>query len=575
MTQSNKQQKSVIVIGAGVGGVSTAARLAKAGFKVTIVEKNDFTGGRCSLIHHDGYRFDQGPSLLLLPRFFHEIFQDLGTSLTAEGVELLKCEPNYNIWFGDGSSFEMSTDLTKMKKSIEAVEGIDGFERYLGFLQESHRHYEVSVESVLRRNFPSILSLARPEVLFNLFNIHPLESIWTRASKYFWTERLRRVFTFGSMYMGMSPFDAPGTYSLLQYTELAEGIMYPRGGFHKVVEALVKVGQRLGVEYRLSTDVQSISIDQATGKTNGVVLGDGTLLQSDIVISNADLVYTYNNLLPKTSYADSLSKRETSCSSISFYWSASKVIPELNAHNIFLADEYQESFDSIFKEHLIPTKPSFYVNVPSRIDPSAAPEGKDSVVVLVPVGHLLSDSAGTHRGLSKSTGKSEDVVNSGQDWEKMISLARDTVIATMRARIGVDLTPLITHEIINTPYTWQEKFNLDKGAILGLSHSIMNVLAFRPGTQHSKYKNLYFAGASTHPGTGVPVCIAGSKIVAEQILRDSGYKSHEIPWTQNNTKSPKSGLDKMQDTSALTLFQAFLGALVAILLAYYYLVIAA
>lgn len=146
----------------------------------------------------------------------------------------MKCEPNYNIWFGDGSSFEMSTDLTKMKKAIEAVEGIDGFERYLGFLQESHRHYEVSVESVLRRNFPSILSLARPEVLFNLFNIHPLESIWTRASKYFWTERLRRVFTFGSMYMGMSPFDAPGTYSLLQYTELAEGILYPRGGFHKV-----------------------------------------------------------------------------------------------------------------------------------------------------------------------------------------------------------------------------------------------------------------------------------------------------------------------------------------------------
>ncbi|SPJ74165.1 probable phytoene dehydrogenase AL-1 (carotenoid biosynthesis protein al-1) [Fusarium torulosum] len=571
MSDIKQQQKSVIVIGAGVGGVSTAARLAKAGFKVTIVEKNDFTGGRCSLIHHDGYRFDQGPSLLLLPRFFHEIFQDLGTSLTAEGVELLKCEPNYNIWFGDGSSFEMSTDLTKMKKAIEAVEGIDGFERYLGFLQESHRHYEVSVESVLRRNFPSIWSLARPEVLLNLFNIHPLQSIWTRASKYFYTERLRRVFTFGSMYMGMSPFDAPGTYSLLQYTELAEGILYPRGGFHKVVEALVNVGERLGVEYRLSTGVKSISIDQASGKANGVVLDDGTHLASDIVISNADLVYTYNNLLPKTSYADSLSKRETSCSSISFYWSASKIVPELNAHNIFLADEYQESFDSIFKEHLIPSHPSFYVNVPSRIDPSAAPDGKDSIVVLVPVGHLLSDSEGTHRGLSKSG--NSDLLSSGQDWEKMISLARDTVIETMRARIGVDLTPLIEHEIINTPFTWQEKFNLDKGAILGLSHSIMNVLAFRPGTQHSKYKNLYFAGASTHPGTGVPVCIAGSKIVAEQILRDSGFKSHQIPWAKDTSKSPKSGLDKLHDSS-LTLFHAFLGALVAMLLAYYYMFIA-
>ncbi|KAF5023290.1 hypothetical protein F66182_4671 [Fusarium sp. NRRL 66182] len=568
----SKQQKSAVVIGAGVGGVATAARLAKAGFKVTIVEKNDFTGGRCSLIHHDGYA---GPSLLLLPRFFHEIFQDLGTCLAAEGVELLKCEPNYNIWFGDGSSFEMSTDLTKMKKAIEAVEGIDGFERYLGFLQESHRHYEVSVESVLRRNFPSILSLARPEVLLNLFNIHPLNSIWSRASKYFWTERLRRVFTFGSMYMGMSPFDAPGTYSLLQYTELAEGILYPRGGFHKVVEALVNVGQRLGVEYRLSTPVQSISVDQASGKANGIVLGDGSLLEADIVISNADLVYTYNNLLPKTKYADSLSKRETSCSSISFYWSVSKLVPELNAHNIFLADEYQESFDSIFKEHLIPTQPSFYVNVPSRVDPSAAPDGKDSIVVLVPVGHLLSDSAGTHRGLSKS-GKSGVIKNAqDQDWEKMVSLARDTILSTIRARIGVDLAPLITNEIINTPYTWQEKFNLDKGAILGLSHSIFNVLSFRPGTQHSKYKNLYFAGASTHPGTGVPVCIAGSKIVSEQILRDSGFKDQDIPWMDQKSISKKGGLDRLQEASSLTLFQGVLGALVAALLAYYYLVLAA
>lgn len=156
----------------------------------------------------------------------------------------------------------------------------------------------------------------------------------------------------------------------------------------------------------------------------------------------------------------------------------------------------------------------------------------------------------------------------------MISLARDTVIKTMKARIGVDLAPLIENEIINTPYTWQEKFNLDKGAILGLSHSIMNVLAFRPGTQHSKYKNLYFAGASTHPGTGVPVCIAGSKIVAEQIMMDSGFKKHQIPWAQETSKSPKSGLDKLQDSS-LTLFQGFLGALVALLLAYYYMFIAA
>ena len=186
-----------------------------------MLEKNAFTGGRCSLIHHEGYRFDQGPSLLLLPRLFHLTFQELGTSLEAEGVELLKCDPNYNIWFGDGERVLLSSDLTTMKAEIEKWEGKDGYERYLAFLQESHKHYELSVSHVLLRNFETLASMLRWSFLQHLLSLHPFESIWTRASKYFWTERLRRVFTFGSMYMGMSPFDAPGTYSLLQYTELA------------------------------------------------------------------------------------------------------------------------------------------------------------------------------------------------------------------------------------------------------------------------------------------------------------------------------------------------------------------
>lgn len=184
-------------------------------------------------------RFDQGPSLLLLPRMFHETFQDLGTSMEDEGVHIVKCEPNYNIHFHDGTSFKMSTDLAAMKDEIERFEGEDGFERYLSFLQEAHRHYEVSVVHVLRKNFYSLWSMARPSFLRYILSLHPFESIYGRASRYFWTERLRRVFTFASMYMGMSPFDAPGTYSLLQYTELAEGIWYPIGGFHKVCIATI------------------------------------------------------------------------------------------------------------------------------------------------------------------------------------------------------------------------------------------------------------------------------------------------------------------------------------------------
>lgn len=165
---------------------------------------------------------------------FEEFFQEMGTSLSAEGIKLQKCSPNYNIWFHDGASFELSPDLASMKQEIERWEGKAGFMRYLSFLQEAHQHYEASVLHVLHRNFSNYLSMFRWGFLSNLLALHPFESIYSRASKYFWTERLRRVFTFGSMYMGMSPYEAPGTYSLLQYTELAEGIWYPEGGFYRV-----------------------------------------------------------------------------------------------------------------------------------------------------------------------------------------------------------------------------------------------------------------------------------------------------------------------------------------------------
>jgi phytoene desaturase (3,4-didehydrolycopene-forming) len=454
----------------------------------------------------------------------------------------LKCEPNYNVWFGDGESFELSTDIAVMKREIEKWEGKAGFERYLSWMAEAHRHYELSVTQVLHRNFTSLLSMARPAFLGRVLELHPFESIYSRASKYFWTERLRRVFTFGSMYMGMSPFDAPGTYSLLQYTELAEGIWYPVGGFHKIVEKLVDIGKRLGVTYHLNTPVKSVLLSPDNKRATGIVLENGRTLTADTVIINADLVYAYNNLLPslpsaipfQKTQAQALSTRAGSCSSISFYWSLSRKIPQLNAHNIFLADAYRESFDSIFTDQNIPSEPSFYVNVPSRIDPSAAPEDRDTIVVLVPVGHMLksqtsSSSSGTN---SQGTGTGEGLSMPAQDWERMVSLARSTILSTITTRLKLPPTLLsdsITHESINTPPSWEEKFNLDKGSILGLSHSFFNVLSFRPRTR-CDIDGVYFVGASTHPGTGVPIVLAGAKLTATQVLEDLGL---QVPstWT--------------------------------------------
>ncbi len=496
-------------------------------------------------------RFDQGPSLLLLPHLFREAFYDLDTSLEAEGVELMKCEPNYNIWFSDGESFELSTDVSRMKDEVEKWEGKDGFERYLGFLQEAHRHYELSVTHVLKKNFTSLLSMARPSFLSHVLALHPFESIYSRASKYFWTERLRRVFTFGSMYMGMSPFDAPATYSLLQYTELAEGIWYPKGGFHSVVAALVRVGQRYGVKYRLSTPISSVQLSPDGRRAIGVTLPSGESISADVVVMNADLVYAYNNLLPPSSKAESLQKRAASCSSISFYWAMDRKIPELTTHNIFLANDYRESFDDIFKKQLIPSQPSFYVNVPSRIDPAAAPEGKDSIVVLVPVGHLLDDQDGGGHLLDDQDAAGPAKIENRQDWEAMVTKARETIMTTIEARTGAqNLGDALVKEIVNTPQSWKEVFNLDKGAILGLSHSFFNVLSFRPSTKHSSIDRLHFVGASTHPGTGVPICLAGSKVTSEQVLDVFGM---EVPWITKTKTGGKEEVKKIDKVHALPL----------------------
>ncbi|KAK9419449.1 hypothetical protein SUNI508_07424 [Seiridium unicorne] len=555
------RQKKAVVIGAGAGGIATAARLAKSGFDVTVLEKNSFTGGRCSLIHHEGFRFDQGPSLLLLPKLFRETFYDLDTSLESEGVELLQCPSNYNVWFADGESFELSTDLARMKNQIERWEGKDGFQRYLAWLSEAHQHYELSVSEVLHKNFTKWWDLANPGFVRTGLKLHPLHSIWNRASKYFWSERLRRVFTFATMYMGMSPFDAPATYSLLQYTELAEGIWYPRGGFHSVLQALVNVSERFGVKYRLNTPVKQV-LTLPDGKTaSGVLLESGERLDADIVVVNADLVYAYSNLFPQTpsneSFSESLRQRDGSCSSISFYWSLDRKIPELQTHNIFLADEYRESFDSIFDRQELPKEPSFYINVPTRMDPAAAPEGRDAVIALVPTGHLYQ---------SKGFMKSDAGIPRDHDWAQLVDGARRSVLSTITARTGCEpLGNCITNEIVNDPFTWESKFNLDKGSILGLSHSFFNVLKFRPSTKANGFENAYFVGASTHPGTGVPIVLAGAKITTEQILSDLGMP---ITWQTHPAQLADLGIPQTKTTKQMdriqpplswsTLFAAFI-----------------
>lgn len=304
----------------------------------------------------------------------------------------------------------------------------------------------------------------------------------------------------------MSPYDAPAVYSLLQYTEFAEGIWYPRGGFNMVVQKLEQIAtSKYGANFIYNAPVAKINTDDQSKKVTGVTLENGTVIEADAVVCNADLVYAYHHLLPPCSWTTKqLAQKKLTSSSISFYWSLSKIIPELDVHNIFLAEQYKESFNEIFQDHSLPSEASFYVNVPSRIDPSAAPDNRDAVIVLVPIGHIRHPNGEFNE----------------QEYNALVNRARKMVLAVLEKRLGVsDFKSFIDHEIVNHPGDWQQKFNLWRGSILGLSHDIFQVLWFRPSTKDStgRYDNLFFVGASTHPGTGVPIVLAGSKLTSEQV----------------------------------------------------------
>lgn len=302
----------------------------------------------------------------------------------------------------------------------------------------------------------------------------------------------------------MSPFEIPAPYNLLQYTEIAEGIWYPRGGFHKVVETLENIAQKkFDAKFIYNCGVEKILIDD-DNTAKGIRLENGKEVFADIVICNADLVYAYNTLLPKTQYAEKLANNATHTpSSITFYWCMSQKIPQLDVHNVFLVENYQSNFHDIFKRYTLPEEPSFSLHVMSRIDKDAAPEGKDSIVVLIPIGHLMP-------------GNQNRI-------DEFINVARRKIIKTLEKSLKIEnFEQYIESEMINDPRTWQSKFNLWKGNILGLSPKISQMLYFRPSTRSNQFKNVYMVGASAHPGTGVPIVLCGAKLLEQQILTDFG-----------------------------------------------------
>lgn len=488
---------SVVVVGAGIGGLSAATHLAKAGMGVTVVEKDAAAGGRCGRLVRKGHRFDTGPTLFVMPRLYESEFMALGASLR-ERLELRRVDPTYRLAFDDGAQLSLTSDMEAMRKQLEAVEpgSFEGLQRYLA---AGAQHYSIVAEKMVERDFRHATDYLRIGGLALLLRDNPLANHYRRMAGYFSTPHLKNAFTFQDLYVGLSPFEAPAILSLMPYTELAHGVWYPRGGMYSVVETLVDLARDAGVEFRFLANVARI--DTTLRRVRGVILDDGSRLPADAVVANADLPYVYEHLLPPDPATKKLLRMRFSCSTISFFWGLDRKYEALPPHTLFLPDDYRETFDSIVRDHDLPANPSVYVHAPGRLDPSVAPAGRDSLTAIVPVGHLRPDPE--------------------QDWAALRDRAREHVFERLgRLRLG-DLREHITFEESYTPVGWARRHNLARGATHGLAHTLTQLGWLRPSHRHRQYRNLYFAGASTHPGTGVPTAMSSGRLAARRLLADA------------------------------------------------------
>ena len=494
--------KRIAVVGAGMGGLAAAIRLRLMGFEVDVFEKNGQIGGRLGRLREGGFAFDTGPTLLLMTDVYRDLFRAAGGDLDAE-VDLVALDPNYKVHFGDGDSVTVSRSLPALIPELERIEpGVTP--RFYRFMESACLKYRLGRSEFVERDFERAGDFFGPRNLKLLLKTKALDNYYRSVSKYFKTDKLRQTFSFQTMYLGLSPFEAPAVYALLPYTELAEdGLWFPRGGMYELVEATGRLARDLGVNIYLDSPVEEIVVqdDSARGvRVNGDAVG------ADAVLANADLPYVYRALLPPSvaegDFRWRLRKREKllyTASSFMLYLGLDGKLDQMMHHNIYLSAEYKKNFDQIFAERRLPDDPSFYTNVPSRTDPDAAPEGKEALYVLVPTPHL-----------------GENV-----DWEREGEAFKGKVYDLLEKRANIpDLRERVVYEKVRTPVDWQQEYNLEEGAAFGIGHGIFQVGYFRPPLASKTVRGIYFVGASTRPGTGVPLVTIGAKLAAERVGRD-------------------------------------------------------
>lgn len=495
---SDHDGRHVVVVGAGLGGLAAAIRLRHHGFRVTVLERHPHPGGRCGLWESAGFRFDTGPTLLLMVDYLRALFADVGRPLERY-LELRQLDPSYRVHFADGTTLDVSSHLTAMLDGLERIEpGVTP--RFLRFLAETARLYRAGLDGFVDRNTHhrrDFFSLRKAGLLLRT---RAMEQLQRMVGRYFRTERLRHAFSFQSLYLGLSPFDSPAIYSLLPYTEIAGGLFFPMGGMHAMPRALARLADELGVRIEYGREV--CALERAGDQISAVRLDDGSRVPADLVLANADLPYVYESLLGEP--YPRIDRFDFSCSAFLLYLGVDRTYPGLTHHALVVPRDLRRTCGDIFGGR-IPADPAYYICNPSKTDPSLAPPGCENVYVLVPVP-------------SQAPGRE-------LDW----SVEGPRLEAAMLERLErFGLTDLRRHIVTRrrfTPADFTTELSATRGEAFGLAHGIDQIGWFRPHNRHRALANLYFVGQSTHPGCGIPMVLISARLVVERMVEEQAVRA--------------------------------------------------
>lgn len=494
-------KKKVIVVGAGMGGLSAAIELQSNGYDVEIYEQNEQPGGKMHQLKFDGHTFDVGPTLVMMPEAYEDVYRRAGMD-PKDYISFIKVDPIYDVYFAeDYRSYTVNTDLIDLMAMFEA-KGRENSEGFLNYLSDIYERYQVALEHFIRRPFRYKRDFYNPKMIWQALKLKTFDSAKNMMADYIPDKDLQEMLSFQTLYIGVSPNNGPSLYNIIPMIELFYGVWSLEGGMHAMAEGMEKLFYDLGGDIHYNSKVEEIVTKDREAK--GIKV-DGKVITSDIVISNADFPYTMSKLITDEEVQgkytqEKIDSMDYSCSCLVFYWAIDGEFTDLKDHTFIISEDLDKNLEQIFAGELI-DEPSVYLSIPSNIDSSMAPEGKSSFYLLIPVPEL-------------------GVAQYEYD-ETNINYYRNKALQHLRNLPGLeDIDQLILNERIFTPNDFKEKFSAYRGATFGLQPTLTQSNHMRPQSKSLECEGLYFTGSSTHPGAGVPIAIEGGRICADEVRKD-------------------------------------------------------